>query len=196
MELTNLRDLLEHTIQDAYSAETQIIAALPKMVKKASTPELKEAFKTHLAETKEQAKRLEKVGKLLKCEVEGETCLAMKGLIKETEGFMEEDMSTEVSDAGLIMMAQKVEHYEIATYGTAIVYCRHLGENAALALLEETLNEEKNCDVLLTTLAEGHINQDAENVEEGSAMPAKTAKASAKTAPSSAKAPSKASAKK
>jgi len=173
MELTNLRDLLEHTIQDAYSAETQILEALPKMAKQASTPELKNAFKTHLAETKEQAKRLEKVGKLLKCEVEGEECKAMKGLVKETESFMKEDMSAEVSDAGLIMMAQKVEHYEIATYGTAIVYCRHLGETEAMALLEETLAEEKNCDVLLTTLAEGHINQDAEEVSEGSETPSK-----------------------
>lgn len=162
MELNNLRDLLEHTIQDAYSAESQIIEALPQMAEKASNAELRAAFEKHLQETRVQKERLEQVAKLLKMDPDGETCLAMQGIIEEANHFMEEDMSDEVCDAGMISMAQKVEHYEIATYGSAIAYCKHLNENECITLLAQTLNEEKMTDETLTQLAMRKVNMEAE----------------------------------
>lgn len=163
MELKNLRDLLVHTIQDAYSAEDQIIDALPDMAKKAHNPELRMAFERHLEQTRRHQEIVEQIADRLGVDPDGETCIAMQGIIDEAEDFMGDDMTPEVRDAGMIALAQKVEHYEIATYGTAVAYCKHLGENECIQMLEEILNEEKMTDELLTQLAMAKINIQAEN---------------------------------
>lgn len=162
MKIKNLRDLFEETIQDLYSAETQIISALPLMAKNASNAKLKNAFEMHITETMEQQNRLEEIAELLGIKPKGKTCKAMEGLIKETQELLKEDIDPEVLDAGLIAAAQKVEHYEIASYGTARVFAEHLGEAQIKALLEQTLEEEKNTDVKLTVIAESSVNKRAQ----------------------------------
>ena len=137
-----------------YSAENQIIEALPKMAEAASSEELKAGFKEHLKQTKGQVERLEQIFEQLGTSAEGEKCKGMEGLLKE-------DADPEVLDAGLIAAAQKVEHYEIASYATVKTYARLLGMNDAVQLLEQTLNEEKDTDAKLTDLAE-EINVQAD----------------------------------
>ena len=165
MKLENLRDLLLHNIQDLYSAENQITVALPKMAAKATSPQLRKSFESHLKETQNQITRLTQIGELLGEKVDGETCLAMKGLVKEGDHFMKEDMSPEVADAGMIVIAQKVEHYEIAGYGACICWAKELGEDQVAALLEETLVEEKAADQKLTAVAEARVNVAAEKAK-------------------------------
>jgi len=170
--LLNLRDLLQHEIDDLYSAEEQIIEALPKMVEKATDRELKKALNEHLQVTKEQKKRLDKVKGLLKADEEkkgffeklfgGSKCKGTEGLIAEGEKMMGEDMDPKVMDAAIIASAQKIEHYEISGYGTARAYARELGLNEVAGLLETTLNEEYRSDDMLTSLALNKVNLEAE----------------------------------
>jgi ferritin-like metal-binding protein YciE len=162
MSLDTLHDLMVHELKDLYSAERQLIRALPRMSKNATSDELRTAFDDHLAETEEQVSRIEQI-----LESFGETtgrqkCAGMEGLIEESKSLMEEEIDPEVLDAGLIVSAQKVEHYEIAAYGAVCEYARIMGHTDALRLLEQTLEEEKNADRKLNALAEGGINALAE----------------------------------
>lgn len=159
--MKTLEDLFEHQLKDLYSAENQLIKALPKVSKKANDSKLKKAFDNHLEETKEQKKRLEEVCETLGFSPKGETCKAMKGLIKETESFMEEAKSKEVMDAGLIAEAQRIEHYEISGYGTAVRYAKELGHKEVAAKLQKSLDEEYNADGKLDELAENRLNKKA-----------------------------------
>ena len=170
--LVNLRDLLQHEIDDLYSAEEQIIEALPKMAEKATNGELKKALNEHLRVTQEQKKRLDKVKSLLKVEegkkgffekiFGGSKCKGTEGLITEGEKMMAEDMDPTVKDAAIIASAQKIEHYEISGYGTARAFARELGLKEVANLLETTLNEEYKSDDMLTALALRKVNLDAE----------------------------------
>ena len=159
--MKNLKELFEHQLKDLYSAESQLVDALPKMVKNASDAKLKKAFESHLEETKEQKKRLEEICKELDITPEGETCKAMKGLIKEAESFIEEVEDKDVMDAGLIAEAQRVEHYEISGYGTAVRFAKELGHKEIAKKLQETLDEEYNADNKLDELAESRLNKEA-----------------------------------
>lgn len=157
-----LKDLFEEQLKDLYSAESQLIDALPKLAKKASNEDLKQAFKDHLEETKEHKKRVEKAAEMIDLDPTGHTCKAMKGLLKEGEDWMEEDADEDVMDAGLIANAQRVEHYEIAAYGTVLTFAKQLGYSEIKDLLGETLDEEKAADDTLTQIAEATVNQDAQ----------------------------------
>lgn len=150
---TNLEDLLIEELQDLYSAETQLTKALPKMAKAASDENLKAGFDKHLEQTREHVARLERAMELLEASPKGKTCKAMKGLIAEGEEKIDEDASDAVRDAALIGAAQKVEHYEIAGYGTVRTYAELLGEDEVVELLQETLDEEAETDRQLTQLA-------------------------------------------
>src|SRR5688572_660952 len=161
MEMDHLQDLLLHELRDLYNAENQLLKALPRMAKAASSPELRKAFELHTRETKGQVQRLEKVFKSLGEKARGKKCHAMEGLIEEGKELMQEDMEPEVLDAGLIGAAQKVEHYEIASYGTVRTYAQLLGNDEAARLLQETLDEEGATDKKLTALAQSLINVEA-----------------------------------
>ena len=161
-KLNSLKDLFEHEIKDLYSAESQLTDALPKMAEKASSPQLRQAFETHLEETKQQRDRLERIGDICGFSVKGEKCQAMEGLIKEGKHMLEMKGDDEVRDAGLIASAQRVEHYEMAGYGTARTYAQRLGLNEVADLLEQTLNEEKRTDAKLNDIAIGSVNQKAQ----------------------------------
>jgi ferritin-like metal-binding protein YciE len=159
--MDSLRELFIEQLQDAYDAEKQLIKALPKMAKEASSTELKEAIQTHLEQTRQQVERLEQVFESLEEEPEGKPCKGMAGVIAEGKETMEEVEDDDVRDAAIIMSAQKVEHYEMATYGTLKTFASLLDEEEAANLLEETLNEEKEADQLLSELAE-EVNARAE----------------------------------
>ncbi|HWB59690.1 MAG TPA: ferritin-like domain-containing protein [Chthoniobacteraceae bacterium] len=161
MKLESLRDLYIAELRDLYSAEKQLTKALPKMAKAAGTPELKEAFESHLEETEGHVTRLEKIFEELDEKPTGETCEAMKRLIEEGEHFVKAKGESQVIDAGLIAAAQRVEHYEIAGYGTARTLASHLGEEDAAELLQETLDEEGAADKKLTSIAESLVNPQA-----------------------------------
>jgi len=154
----DIRDLLTISLQDIYSAETQLLQALPEMQDSASSKTLKQAFGDHFRMTERQVERLDEVCKLLEIEPEGETCEAMQGLVEEGEELADELDEGPVLDAALIGAAQKVEHYEIASYGTLISLLKAMGEDKAVGLLAETLKEEKETDALLTKIAEGEVN--------------------------------------
>ncbi len=159
--MKNLNDLFEHQLKDLYSAEKQLIEALPKMKLNANDSKLKNAFDSHLKETKEQKKRLEEICEELNIDPNGEKCKAMEGLIKEAEGFIDEAEDDDVMDAGLIAEAQRVEHYEISGYGTAVRYAKELGHDDIAVKLQETLDEEYAADEKLDELAEGRLNEEA-----------------------------------
>lgn len=159
--MKNLEELFEHQLQDLYSAEDQLTKALPKMAENASDAKLKKAFEDHLKETKEHKKRLEEICKELDIDPDKETCKAMKGLIKEAEDFIKEVKDKEVKDAGMIAEAQRVEHYEISGYGTAVRYAKELGHKEIAKKLQKTLDEEYNADQLLDDLAEKRLNEKA-----------------------------------
>lgn len=161
-KLSTLQELMVEELRDTYSAETQIAAALPKMAAKATSPQLKAAFEKHLAETQNQVARLEKVFQHLGESPEGNLCEATEGLVKEADELIGEDVDPQVLDAGLIASAQKVEHYEIASYGTLCTWATQLGQHEILALLKESLNEEEMTDKNLSMLAESGINQKAQ----------------------------------
>jgi ferritin-like metal-binding protein YciE len=155
-----LDELLVDELKDLYSAENQIIKALPKMAKAASAPELRRAFERHLEDTRRQVERLEQIGETLDIRLSGKKCRGMEGLIDEGKELMSE-LDGEALDAGLIGAAQKVEHYEIAAYGTARAHAEMLGYTKVARLLQQTLNEEGATDKKLTQLAESVINMEA-----------------------------------
>jgi ferritin-like metal-binding protein YciE len=161
MEMESLQELFVEELRDLYSAEAQLLKAMPRMAKKAQHPELKAAIETHMQETQGQVERLEQVFELLGEKAKGKKCLAMEGLINEAKEHMSEDMDDDVMDAALIGMAQKIEHYEIAGYGTARTYAKLLGHKDVQRLLQQTLDEEGKTDKLLTKLAESSINLEA-----------------------------------
>ena len=157
----DLMELFEDGLKDIYWAEKALTKALPKMAKNASSEELVSALTDHLEVTKNQVTRLEQVFELIGKKAQAKKCDAMEGLIKEGEGIIEETEIGAVRDAGIIAAGQKIEHYEIATYGTLRTWATALGEEEAAAILEETLAEEKEADVTLTTVAEGAVNSEA-----------------------------------
>ena len=149
-----LRELYIDELKDLYSAENQLVKALPKMAKAASSDELRAAFEEHLEQTKNQVQRLDQIFGMLDENAKGKKCVGMEGLIKEGAELMGEDYEDEVMDAGLIGAAQRVEHYEIAAYGTARTFAELLDEQEHVSLLQETLDEEKETDQKLTALSE------------------------------------------
>jgi ferritin-like metal-binding protein YciE len=160
-KLSNLEDLLVEELKDLYSAETQLLKALPKMAKSASDEQLRAGFQEHLEETQQHVERLEKIMDILGATPRGKTCKAMKGLIEEGQDMMKEDAEPAVKDAALIAAAQKVEHYEIAGYGTARTFAELIGQDDVAELLTATLEEEKATDEKLTEVART-INVEAE----------------------------------
>jgi ferritin-like metal-binding protein YciE len=158
MPIATLHDLMVHELKDLYSAEKQLVQALPKMAKNATSEELQVAFTTHLEQTKEHVVRLEQAFETLGVSARGMKCKGMEGLIEESKSLLDEDIDPEVLDAGLIAAAQRVEHYEIAAYGAACEFARSMQHEELVELLEMTLNEEKETDALLTALAEGGVN--------------------------------------
>jgi ferritin-like metal-binding protein YciE len=159
--MKKLEDLFLHMLKDVYHAEKQILRALPKMAKNAESDELRTAFETHREETAVQVERLEQVFELLGKRARGEPCEAIQGLIEEGKEIMEEAEDPDVMDAGLIAAAQAIEHYEIARYGTLKAWADQLGMKDAARLIDQTLQEEKKTDQLLSELAVSHLNQEA-----------------------------------
>lgn len=159
--MKDLRDLFEHELKDLYSAENQLLRALPKLKDHANDDKLKKAFENHLKETEGHVERLREICDKLGIKPTGETCKAMQGLVKEAESFLEEKASKEVMDAGLIAEAQRVEHYEISGYGTAVRFAKELGYDDIAAKLQMTLDEEYKADDLLTDMAEDRLNRKA-----------------------------------
>jgi ferritin-like metal-binding protein YciE len=169
MELENLRDLYVHELKDLYSAEKQIIKALPKMAKAATNRQLSSAFTQHLEQTKRQAKRLEEILASNDESTRGPKCQGMEGVIKEGDEMISEDAEPEVRDAGLIAAAQRVEHYEMAGYGCARTYAEVIGDKKGARLLDTTLREEEATDLKLTKLAKSVINLRAKNAPRAAA---------------------------
>jgi ferritin-like metal-binding protein YciE len=167
MSMDTLADLLEDELKDLYSAEKQLTKALPKMAKKASSAALKAAFTSHLKETQVQIERLEKIGKTLDIKLTGKKCAAMEGLVEEGSEIIEEDGDPSVLDAALIGAAQRVEHYEIAAYGTVRGMAEQLGHTSVVALLQKTLDEEGAADKKLTAIAEREVLAAASEAGEG-----------------------------
>ena len=169
--LKNLKQLYVHELRDIYSAEKQITQALPKLAKAAQNQELKEGFEAHLEETKGQIQRLDQIFKRLGKSSTGEKCKGMQGLLEEGSDFIEEQEESAVADAGMIVAAQKVEHYEIAAYGSISRYAELLGFEEDHGLLQQTLDEEKETDEKLTELSdqingEAQAGHDSESEEE------------------------------
>ena len=156
-----LNDLFLEALKDVYHAEKQILRALPKMAKAAESDELRQAFVKHRAETEGQVERLEEVFEAIGKKAQGKTCEAIQGIIEEGKEIMEDFAESEALDAGLIAAAQAVEHYEISRYGTLRTWAQELGLRDAVGLLEQTLEEEKKTDQLLSQLAEARVNQKA-----------------------------------
>lgn len=161
MKLQTLRDAFIHELRDLYSAEKQLTKALPKMAKAASHEELVEAFETHLEETNTQIERLDEIFEQLGVTSRGDKCKAMEGLIAEGEQLIKEDAAPEVHDVLLVAAAQRIEHYEIAGYGTARTLANRLGESDIADILQTTLEEESDTDERLTEIAENLVNEDA-----------------------------------
>lgn len=174
-KMRDLRDLLTHEVADLYSAETQIIEAMPQMIAKAHNPQLRQALEQHLQVTRNQVDRLTQVQSILGDREhqgdggfldnlfgKGVKCKGMEGLIEEGQKVLGEDMNPEVMDAAIIACAQKIEHYEICGYGTARAYARQLGLQEAERLLEQTLDEEHQADELMTSMALNSVNLMAE----------------------------------
>src|SRR5581483_2859900 len=161
MKLDTLEQLYISELRDLYSAENQLLKALPKMAKAASSDELRSAFEKHLKQTKQHVERLEQIFEQLDQSPKGKTCRAMKGLIEEGSEILEEDGEDSVLDAGIIVAAQKVEHYEIAGYGSARTFANLLGQDEAAELLQSTLDEESDTNENLNQLAENIVNPEA-----------------------------------
>jgi ferritin-like metal-binding protein YciE len=161
-EPKKLDNLFHDTLKDVYFAEKKILTALPKMIKAAQNEDLKAAFEKHLGETEGQVERLERVFSIIEEKPQGKTCDAIMGIVKEGEGVIEEYKNSPALDAGLLAVAQAVEHYEISRYGTLKAWAEELGHADAADLLDETLEEEKDTDAALSELAESVINQEAE----------------------------------
>jgi ferritin-like metal-binding protein YciE len=170
MASSSFQELYVKELQDIYDAENQLVKALPKMAEAASSDELRTAFEEHLGQTKGHVQRLEQIFEKLGEKAKGQKCKGMEGLVKEGSEVLQENMDDAVKDAAIIGAAQRVEHYEIAAYGTARTFASLLGDDEAVELLEQTLEEEKETDQKLTELAE-NINVEAnegvsENEEE------------------------------
>ncbi|MBV8064847.1 MAG: ferritin-like domain-containing protein [Actinobacteria bacterium] len=163
MQLQSIDDVFAHEVGDLISAEKQLIEALPKMASAASNQQLREAFEQHLAETRDHLSRLEEIAGQLGLSVSDETCKAMKGLIAEGSEIIEAQGDPSVKDAALISAAQRVEHYEIAAYGTTKTLADQLGHTEAKDLLDQTLDEESNADKLLTKIATGGLMKSGVN---------------------------------
>ena len=161
MSLDTLEKLYISELRDLYSAENQLLKALPKMAKGASSPELKDAFEKHLGQTKGHVERLEQLFQQLDESPKGKTCQAMKGLIEEGSEILKEEGEESVLDAGMIVAAQKVEHYEIAGYGSVRTFANLLGKDEEAKLLQATLDEEGETNEILNQLAETVVNQEA-----------------------------------
>jgi ferritin-like metal-binding protein YciE len=161
MKLDTLEKLYVDELRDIYNAENQLLKALPKMAKGASSPDLKNAFETHLRQTESHVERLEQIFADLDESPKGKTCHAMKGLIEEGSEILKEDGEESVLDAGIIVAAQKVEHYEMAAYGSARTFARLLGQEKAAELLQTTLDEESETNESLNQLAESMVNPEA-----------------------------------
>lgn len=163
MKIDTLEELLTDELKDLYSAENQILKALPKMAKTAKSRELRMAFEEHFKQTENQVRRLEKAAEELGFSPRGKKCMGMEGLLEEGKEIMTNGSKDPASpmEAGLIGAAQKVEHYEIAAYGTASAHARQLGFNSVARLLDQTLEEEKTTDEKLTKLAENQVNVQA-----------------------------------
>jgi ferritin-like metal-binding protein YciE len=159
--METLEKLYINELRDLYSAENQLLKALPKMAKGASSDELKEAFENHLAETETHVERLEQIFKDMEENPKGKTCLGMKGLIEEGSEILEEEGEDSVLDAGIIVAAQKVEHYEMAGYGSVRAFAQLLGQEEAAQLLQTTLDEESKANELLNQIAETTVNAEA-----------------------------------
>lgn len=161
MGVESLEELYVDQLRDIFDAENQLLRALPKMVKASSSPELRTAFEDHLEKTREHVRRLEEIFRTLGHPTKGKTCKAMAGLIEEGEELLSNDSDPSVRDAGLIASAQKVEHYEIASYGTLRTFAEFRGDREAAQSLQETLDEEYEADKTLTQVAESSINVQA-----------------------------------
>jgi ferritin-like metal-binding protein YciE len=161
MAVKSVNDLLLDELRDIYHAEKQLVKALPKMAKKAKSDELRQAFEHHLEETKGQVDRLDQVFEQLNARSSGKRCEAMEGLVEEAKEMMDEITTPEVLDAAMIAAAQKVEHYEIASYGSVQALAEALGHKDAARLLEQTLEEEKKADQKLNQIALSGVNQTA-----------------------------------
>jgi ferritin-like metal-binding protein YciE len=163
MKIQSLQDLFVDELRDLYNAENQLVKALPKMAKSANSTDLQEAIEEHLEQTKGHVERLEQIFEKLELSPKGKKCLGMQGLIEEGKEVLSEDMEDNVLDAAIIAAAQRVEHYEMAGYGTARTFAKMLGQKEAARLLQETLDEESEANEKLTQLAESHINAEAAN---------------------------------
>ena len=161
-KMATLDDLYTDLLKDLYSAEKQLVKALPKMAKNAQSPDLQKAFKEHLRQTEGQVNRIERIFSDMDGSPRGKKCVGMEGLIEEGNELLQEDVEPDVLDAGLIAAAQKVEHYEIAGYGTARAWAERLGYDNAARLLKETLEEESLANEKLTKIAESHVNMEAQ----------------------------------
>jgi ferritin-like metal-binding protein YciE len=162
MNLNSLEDLYTHLLKDLYSAEKQLVEALPKIAKAAQAAELRQAFEDHLRQTEGHVERIESLFEAMEGSPGGTRCVGMEGLVEEGSELLKEDAPADVLDAGLIAAAQKVEHYEIASYGTARTWARQLGRDEAADILQQTLDEESMANELLTQIAESHVNIQAE----------------------------------
>jgi ferritin-like metal-binding protein YciE len=165
MKLGSLQELYVEELKDLYSAENQLLQALPKMAKAASSSDLRTAFEDHLEQTRDQVERLEKIFKKLDASPKGKKCKAMEGLIEESNELLTDEAEPAVLDAALIAAAQRVEHYEMAGYGSVRTFARLLRDQEAADLLQETLDEEEAADKKLTELAETTINVEANEVK-------------------------------
>jgi ferritin-like metal-binding protein YciE len=161
-KLNTLEDLYVDLLKDLYSAEKQLVRALPKMAKNASSSDLQRAFQEHLKQTERQAERIERIFTEMGGSPRGKKCVGMEGLIEEGNELLQEKAEPEVLDAGLIAAAQKVEHYEISGYGTARAWAERLGYDKAARLLQETLDEESMANEKLNQIAESHVNMEAQ----------------------------------
>lgn len=161
-KMATLEDLYTDLLKDLYSAEKQLVKALPKMAKNAQSPDLQKAFQEHLKQTEGQVDRIERIFSEMGGSPRGKKCVGMEGLVEEGNELLQEDVEPDVLDAGLIAAAQKVEHYEIAGYGTARAWAQRLGYDKAARLLQETLEEESTANEKLTKIAETHVNMQAQ----------------------------------
>lgn len=166
-KLASLEDAFMTELRDMYNAENQLVKALPRMAKAASAPELQSALTDHLEQTRGQIERLEQVFEVMGAKARGKKCLAMEGLVEEGKELLSEEAEPPVMDASIIAAAQKVEHYEIASYGTLCTWAKQLGLEDAAQLLAQNLEEEKMADQLLSKLAEGMINWEAVGAASG-----------------------------
>ena len=160
-DIKTLDDLFMHTLQDIYYAENQIAKSLPTMAGKATDPQLKQGFETHLGETQNQIKRLEQVFQMHGQPVKGVTCAAMDGILEEATDTMSDVGDKDVLDAAMLSSAQAVEHYEITRYGTLVAFAQQLGRNDCASVLQQNLDEEKATDKKLTAIAESKVNRKA-----------------------------------